>query len=137
MITHSKSVPGNVIDIFLKKHDAFITYVENNMDGLRFLNETPFGFGSDDCLIAIDGVDIRKKSKDDIIKLLNKDKAYDYSDIYQLTVLRKSHPDQSTIIVGNTQVQDYSFIKLFLQMQFLFRFHQQMKNVDFVICAMQ
>ena len=110
MITRSKSVPGNVIDIFLQKHDGFINFVENNMDGLRFQKNTPFGFGADDCLVAIDGVDIRNKSKDEIIKLFNKEKLYEYNDIFKLTVVRKSHPDQSSIMVGNLQVQNGFFL---------------------------
>ena len=104
MVTHSKNVPGNVIDIFLRKHDDFITLVENNLDGLRFKKDTQFGFGEDDCLVAIDDVDIRKKSKDEISKLFNKEKLYDFNDVFKLTVVRKSHPDQSSIMVGNLQV---------------------------------
>ena len=106
MVTHSKNVPGNVIDIFLRKHDDFITLVEYNLDGLRFKKDTQFGFGEDDCLVAIDDVDIRKKSKDEISKLFNKEKLYDYNDVFKLTVVRKSHPDQSSIMVGNAQVQN-------------------------------
>ena len=104
MITKSKTVPGNILEIFIRKHDGFVSFVENNLDGVRFLNNTPFGFGTDDCLVAIDDVDIRSKSKDEIIKLFKKEILYDYNDIFKLTVVRKSHPDQSSIIAGNVQV---------------------------------
>ena len=141
MVTHSKTVPGNVIDIFLRKHDDFITLVEYNLDGLRFKKDTQFGFGEDDCLVAIDDVDIRKKSKDEISKLFNKEKLYDYNDVFKLTVVRKSHPDQSSIMVGNAQVQNLNaFFVVYIfktELLFFYRFHQKSKHVVFVIYAME
>ena len=80
------------------------------MDGVRFSSNTPFGFGEGDCLVAIDDVDIRKKSKDEISKLLNKENLEDFNDIFKLTIVRKSHPDQSSIIVGNEKVDNACFL---------------------------
>ena len=81
-----------------------LKYIEENLEGLRFMNDTPLGISADDYLAKIDGEDVRSKSEADILKLFSKDKVQEYDDIYQLTIIRKSHPDQLSIISGNKPV---------------------------------
>ena len=73
----------------VKKHKHFEHFVLNNLDGLRFKRQTPFGIGPGDGLLVVNHIDVRREREK--LKSRLTDDSFT-GGIYNLTVVKANSP---------------------------------------------
>ena len=91
---------------YIKATFEFGKYVTKNLDGKKFLSDTPFAFKANDEIFEIDGKDVRQWDGSDVKKLLKKGQSM-FGHVFAIIVARPSGPNfQKVMSADHEQVSE-------------------------------